>query len=65
MPINNYGGHTKDWETVGAKIPPEDVQRLKQRYPEKGQVSKVIRALLQMHLNNKIGRLEFTVTERM
>ncbi len=53
MPLSKYGGTSK-WVSVGARIPPEDFKRLEDRYPERGQISEVLRALIQMHLDNTL-----------
>jgi hypothetical protein len=34
-----------------------------EKHPDRGKVSKVLRALVQMYLDNKINKLEFTVKE--
>lgn len=65
MAKNTLDASSQNWPIVGARIPHEMNERLKKRYPEKGSLSKVIRALLQMHLDNKIGRLEFTLTQKI
>jgi len=58
------GHHAADWKVVATRIPPSEHRKLIQRYPEKGKVSKVIRALIQMHLSGKIkDPLQFTITE--
>jgi hypothetical protein len=60
MPVTKYGT-TGKWKTVGTRIPPEDLKRLEDKYPDRGKRSEVIRALIQMHLNGKIFvSLEFT-----
>ena len=59
----SYGGHTPNWKVVSTRIPPSEHKKLLQQYPEKGKRSKVLRALIQMHLAGKVKNLEFTITE--
>jgi hypothetical protein len=56
-------GDTSNWQTIGCRIPPADYKRLMEKHPDRGKVSKVLRALVQMYLDNKINKLEFTVKE--
>lgn len=59
----SFGGHTVNWKVVSTRIPPSEHKKLLQQYPEKGKRSKVLRALIQMHLSGKVKNLEFTITE--
>ena len=59
----SFGGHTVHWKVVSTRIPPSEHKKLLQQYPEKGKRSKVLRALIQMHLSGKVKNLEFTITE--
>jgi hypothetical protein len=62
---NFLGGHTASWKVVSTKIPPSEYKKLIQKYPQRGQYAKMLRALIQMHLSGKIKELEFTITETM
>lgn len=59
----SYGGHTQAWKVVSTRIPPSEHKKLIQQYPEKGKRSKVLRALIQMHLDGKVKNLEFRIVE--
>jgi len=56
-------GDTERWPTVGCKLHPEDYRRLEAKCPERGKVSKVLRALIQMYLDGKVNKLEYTIKE--
>jgi hypothetical protein len=60
---SSLGGHTANWKVVSTRIPPPEHKKLIERYPEKGKRSKVLRALIQMHLSGKVKNLEFQITE--
>lgn len=59
----SFGGHTANWKVVSTRIPPSEHRKLLQQYPEKGKRSKVLRALIQMHLDGKVKNLEFRIVE--
>lgn len=61
-PVKTYSDST-NWKSVGCRLPPEDYERLLDKHPEHGKVSKVLRALIQMHLDGKINKLEYTIKE--
>lgn len=56
-------GDTANWQTVGCRIPPQDYNRLLEKHPDRGKVSKVLRALIQMYLDGKVNKLEYTIKE--
>jgi hypothetical protein len=62
---NYMGGYTSDWKIISVRIPPAEHRKLIQRYPERGKVSKVLRALIQMHLAGKVKDLEFQLTQKI
>jgi hypothetical protein len=62
-PFSN--GRTASWKVVSTRIPHPEYRKLLQQYPEKGKRSKVLRALIQMHLCGKVKNLEFTITEQI
>lgn len=53
-----YGGGRKA-VSVGSKVPAELYDKFNERYPRKGDKSRVIRALIQMHLDGKITNLKY------
>lgn len=59
----SLGGHTPNWKVVSTRIPPSEHRKLLQQYPDRGKRSKVLRALIQMHLQGKIKNLEFSIVE--
>lgn len=61
-PVKTYGD-TENWKTVGCRLPPEDYKRLMDKCLERGKMSKVLRALIQMYLEGKINKLEYTIKE--
>jgi len=56
-------GDTNNWKTVGCRIPPADYQRLTDKAPDHGKRSKILRALIQMWLDGKVNKLEYTIKE--
>jgi hypothetical protein len=43
-----------DWPTVGARIRPEEYDKLKQKHSKRGEINRVIHALVKMYLSNRI-----------
>lgn len=48
---------------IGFRIPAVMQDRFERRFPDRGKRSKVLRALLQMLLDNKIPKVEYHETE--
>lgn len=63
MPRQILTNSTSKWPVVSARIPPELADKLKRKYPDRGKKQAAIRSLIQMHLDGKIGHLEFTHRE--
>lgn len=59
------GGITANWRIISTRIPPAEYRKLVQRYPERGKVAQVVRALIQMHLSGKVKDLEFSHVEKI
>ena len=60
---SNLDRHGRNWPCISTRVPRSEYEKLIQRYPERGKVAKVIRALIQMHLTGEIKNLKFQITE--
>jgi hypothetical protein len=56
----DQNGNTKHWPVVSARIEPELRDKLSLKHPNSGDVSKVIRALLDKYINNRIFGLDIS-----
>lgn len=66
MPVIKYGNTSKRWVVVGTRIPPEDYERLDNKFPDRGKKSELVRALIQMYLDGKITcKIEFNVQQEI
>jgi hypothetical protein len=60
---SNLDRHVRNWPVVSTRIPPQEHEKLVSRYPERGKIARVLRALVQMHLSGQVKDLKFTITE--
>jgi len=58
-------GSTRRMKSVSSKIPAELHDKLLERHPRNGDVSRLLRALIQMYLEGKIQRPEFKYVDSL
>jgi len=57
-----YGGPRR-MKSVGGRVPAELYDQFKQKHPREGDMSRVIRALVQMYMEGKITNLQFKTVD--
>lgn len=52
--MSNIAGGAKDWKIVSFRVHPEDYKKLKDKHSDGKDVSRVLRALVNMYVNGRI-----------
>lgn len=58
MTISRYGSH-RPTRSVGGRVPAEIYDKFTAKHPNKGDMARVIRALVQMYVEGKITNLKY------
>jgi len=57
--------NTKHWPIVSARVHPDDMKKLRDKHSDGKDVSRVIRALINMYINGKIPNVEAVFVDKI